>query len=240
MFIYLRTSAPSAGKRYFCIMVYADYILKFYQSLSIDVKLPEGVEFMNPYQDAVAFELSRQFYEKFYRDNNPRTLIFGINPGRFGGGITGVPFTDPVKLEKLGIANNLKKKVELSADFIYAMIDVYGGAEKFYHDFYITALSPLGFMKDGKNLNYYDIKILKQTVEPFMLKCIRQQLDFGVNRQRCYCLGEGENFKYLSSINKKHNFFEVVIPLAHPRFIMQYKRKSIDVYIQDYMRKFRS
>ncbi len=221
-------------------MTYADYILKFYQSLSIDVKLPEGVEVMNPYQDAVAFELARQFYEKFYNDSNPRTLIFGINPGRFGGGITGVPFTDPVKLEKLGIANDLKKKVELSADFIYAMIDAYGGAKKFYGDFYITALSPLGFVKDGKNLNYYDIKVLQQTVEPFMLKCIREQLEFGVNRQRCYCLGEGDNFKYLSSINKKYSFFETVIPLAHPRFIMQYKRKSIDVYIQDYMRKFRS
>lgn len=192
---------------------------------------------MNPYQDKTAFKLSKQFYEKFYGDNDPRTLIFGINPGRFGGGITGVPFTDPVKLEKIGIPNDLKKKVELSADYIYAMIEAYGGPEKFYHQFYITALSPLGFVKDGKNLNYYDIRELLQAVEPFMLQCIREQLDFGVNRARCYCLGEGKNFDYLSAINKKYNFFGEVIPLSHPRFIMQYKRKSVAVYIQDYLRK---
>jgi hypothetical protein len=215
----------------------ASKILKFYQSLSIQAKLPEGVEVMNPYQDKTAFKLSKRFYEKFYGDNDPRTLIFGINPGRFGGGITGVPFTDPVKLEKIGIPNDLKKKVELSADYIYAMIEAYGGPEKFYHQFYITALSPLGFVKDGKNLNYYDIRELQQAVEPFMLQCIREQLDFGVNRARCYCLGEGKNFDYLSAINKKYNFFGEVIPLSHPRFIMQYKRKSVDVYIQDYLRK---
>lgn len=215
----------------------ASKILKFYQSLSIQAKLPEGVEVMNPYQDKTAFKLSKQFYEKFYGDNDPRTLIFGINPGRFGGGITGVPFTDPVKLEKIGIPNDLKKKVELSADYIYAMIEAYGGPEKFYHQFYITALSPLGFVKDGKNLNYYDIRELQQAVEPFMLQCIREQLDFGVNRARCYCLGEGKNFDYLSAINKKYNFFGEVIPLSHPRFIMQYKRKSVAVYIQDYLRK---
>ena len=192
---------------------------------------------MNPYQDKTAFKLSKRFYEKFYGDNDPRTLIFGINPGRFGGGITGVPFTDPVKLEKIGIPNDLKKKVELSGDYIYAMIEAYGGPEKFYHQFYITALSPLGFVKDGKNLNYYDIRELQQAVEPFMLQCIREQLDFGVNRARCYCLGEGKNFDYLSAINKKYNFFGEVIPLSHPRFIMQYKRKSVAVYIQDYLRK---
>ncbi|SKC89836.1 uracil-DNA glycosylase family protein [Ohtaekwangia koreensis] len=215
----------------------ASKILKFYQSLSIQAKLPEGVEVMNPYQDKTAFKLSKQFYEKFYGDNDPRTLIFGINPGRFGGGITGVPFTDPVKLEKIGIPNDLTKKVELSANYIYAMIEAYGGPQKFYHQFYITALSPLGFVKDGKNLNYYDIKELQQAVEPFMLQCIREQLDFGVNCARCYCLGEGKNFDYLSAINKRYNFFGEVIPLSHPRFIMQYKRKSVDVYIQDYLRK---
>lgn len=219
-------------------MSYAENILKFYRSLSIKVKLPPGVGVMNPYQDDVAFALSKRFYEKFYNDSNPRTLIFGINPGRFGGGLTGVPFTDPLKLEQIGIPNDLKKKVELSADYIYRMIEAYGGPRKFYQHFYITALSPLGFVKDSKNLNYYDIRELQNAVEPFMLQCIREQLAFGVNRERCYCLGEGKNFDYLSSINAKHAFFGEVIPLAHPRFIMQYKRKHIDTYISDYLAKF--
>lgn len=182
-------------------------------------------------------ELCSLFYNKFYNDDQERTLIFGINPGRFGGGITGIPFTDPLKLEKYcGIANDLKKKTELSADFIYRMIGAYGGPELFYGKFYITALSPLGFTQHEKNLNYYDIRELQETVEPFMIQSIKAQLKFGVNKEVCYCLGEGKNFKYLSSLNQKHQFFEEIIPLAHPRFIMQYRRKSLDSFVENYLK----
>jgi len=78
-------------------------------------------------------------------------------------GITGIPFTDPVKLEVLGIANDFQKKRELSSDFVYQMITAFGGANKFYQTFYISAISPLGFTKDEKNLNYYDVKRLTRT-----------------------------------------------------------------------------
>lgn len=220
-------------------MTLADKILKFYLELDLNVKLPIGVAYMNPYQDTVARELSKKFYQKFYNDNNSRTLIIGINPGRFGGGVTGIPFTDPIRLQtQCGIENDLKKKAELSSEFIYMMIEAFGGPETFYHQFYISAVSPLGFTKDNKNLNYYDIKELQHAVEPFMINSIKTQLEFGINRERCYCLGEGKNFDYLTLLNKKEKFFNEIIPLAHPRFIMQYKRKSLDVYIKDYLTKF--
>ena len=45
---------------------------------------------MNPYKDASVMGYLRAFLDKFYDDDRPRTLIFGINPGRFGAGITGV------------------------------------------------------------------------------------------------------------------------------------------------------
>jgi hypothetical protein len=222
-------------------MSFAEKILQFQQSLKIKARLPEGVEVMNPYQDDIAVELCKQFYYKFYDDRNARTLILGINPGRFGGGITGVPFTDPIKLEvNCGIPNSLKKKVELSADFIYKMIEAFGGPEKFYGKFYISALSPLGFVKDGKNLNYYDIKELQQAVEPFMIRSIELQLEFGANRDVCFCLGEGKNFDYLNKINQRYSFFKRIVPLAHPRFIMQYRRKTVDVFVKDYLRKLTS
>ncbi len=39
-----------------------------------------------------------------------RYLILGINPGRFGGGITGIPFTDPIRLQNIcGIENDFQK-----------------------------------------------------------------------------------------------------------------------------------
>jgi len=220
-------------------MTLADHILKFYQGLKLNVKLPAGVDYMNPYQDEIAFNLSKQFYKKFYSDNQERILILGINPGRFGGGVTGIPFTDPIRLASTcGIENELKKKSELSSEFIYKMIDAFGGPQKFYQRFYISAISPLGFVKDGKNLNYYDIKELQLAVEPFMIKSIKAQLDFGINRERCYCLGEGKNFDYLTNLNKKEKFFNEVIPLSHPRFIMQYKRRTMNVFIEDYLSKF--
>ncbi|HYF67809.1 MAG TPA: uracil-DNA glycosylase family protein [Ohtaekwangia sp.] len=215
----------------------ADKILSFYKTIKLDIPLPDGVEVMNPYVDKTAFALCSAFYKKYYANNGCRRMILGINPGRFGAGVTGVPFTDPVKLEQCGIPNALKKKTELSADFIYTMIDQYGGPGKFYNDYYISALSPLGFTKDGKNLNYYDIKELQRAVEPFMIKCIRTQLDFGMDRYIGFCLGEGENFKYLQRLNQQHKFFGRIEPLAHPRFIMQYRRKFLNEYIIRYLEK---
>lgn len=218
-------------------MTLADRILSFQKNLQLNIKLPKGVQAMNPYQDKVAFSICEKFYKKFYSDENSRTMILGINPGRHGGGITGVPFTDPVKLESLGIQNDFQKKRELSADFIYQMIDAFGGTKKFYQTFYISAISPLGFTKDEKNLNYYDIKGLPELLDKFIVECMNLQLSWGINKKICFCLGEGENFKFLNKLNEKHSFFEKIISLPHPRFIMQYRRKKLDQFINLYLER---
>ena len=46
---------------------------------------------MNPYKNAETWAVASRFYEKFYSDRKPRAFIFGINPGRHGAGVTGVP-----------------------------------------------------------------------------------------------------------------------------------------------------
>lgn len=222
-------------------MTFADCILSFYQHLKIDRPLPRGIKVLNPYQDEKIFDLCKQFYKKYYNDNLKRRIILGINPGRFGAGLTGIPFVDPVKLETLcGIQNDLPKKTELSADFIHMAIDAYGGRKKFYSRFYINSTCPLGFTRDGKNLNYYDVPALAKSLEPFIVKAIHQQLEFNIDRQIAYCLGEGENFKYLKRLNEKEQFFGEIIPLAHPRFIMQYRRKQIPNYVLDYVEKLKT
>lgn len=215
---------------------FSEKILSFFKTLKIPTHLPKGVEVLNPYHDRKAFELCKQFYSQYYADSNNRKIILGINPGRLGAGLTGIPFTDPIKLKDIcGINNSLPRKAELSADFIYQMINSYGGPLKFYQNFYITSVSPLGFTKDGKNLNYYDDKKLTKQLNPFILSSITKQLQFGIDRKTVYCLGEGENYKFLSKLNAEHRFFENLIPLAHPRFIMQYKRKSLTHYIDHYV-----
>jgi len=219
-------------------MTLAEKILAFQKSLRINAKLPKGVGVMNPYQDDSTFNLCEAFYKKFYSDQKTRTLILGINPGRFGGGITGIPFTDPMKLETVcGIANAFPKKTELSAEFIYTMIAAFGGPAKFYEQYYISSISPLGFTREGKNLNYYDDKKLELALEKFVVTCLDKQLSWGLNRDVCFCLGEGQNFKYLTKLNHEQKYFKQIIPLAHPRFIMQYRRKTMDSFVRQYVQK---
>lgn len=216
-------------------MAMADRILSFNQSLKINSKLPTGVEVLNPFVNPETFALCKKFYKKYYDDDKARSLILGINPGRFGAGLTGIPFTDPIKLEqKCDIKNSLPKKAELSADFIYQVIESLGGVNKFYDRFYISSVSPLGFTKDGKNLNYYDIKKLQESIYDFILLSFRAQLEFGIKTDVCYCLGEGKNYTYLTWLNKENKFFKKIVPLAHPRFIMQYKRRYLNEYISLY------
>ena len=58
-----------------------------------------------------------------------------------------------------------------------------------------------------------------------IVNSIQAQIDLGIDTSICYCIGSGENYTFLSKINEKHKFFEEIIPLEHPRFIMQYNSK---------------
>ncbi|HEX8331777.1 MAG TPA: uracil-DNA glycosylase family protein [Segetibacter sp.] len=209
-------------------------ILNFLFNLSFNVPLPEGFEVLDPFKDPETRNVCEQFYNKYYGDENKRFCIIGINPGRFGAGITGIPFTDPIRLDKeLGISNSWAKKQELSSVFIYEMINAFGGAQKFYDQFYFTAVSPLGFIKDGKNINYYDDKSLLKAIPPFAEDCLNQQLPW-IHTSVAFCLGEGKNFDCLTKMNNDFHVFDKIVPLPHPRFIMQYKLKSKEAYIEKY------
>lgn len=176
------------------------------------------------------------FYQKYYSDSNERIALFGINPGRFGGGITGVPFTDPLQLERVcGIANPFKKKEELSSRFIYEMIESYGGPEIFYSKFFISAISPLGFVRNGKNLNYYDIENWKKLFGGYAVQKINEQLAFPLNKSIALSIGRGKNLQYLQSINKEHQLFGEIKTAPHPRWVMQYRLKRKQEFIQQYM-----
>ncbi len=217
-------------------MNFADNILGFLFNLKIPFKLPKDVEVLDAHQREDVRQVCTLFYKKYYNDNNKRHLLIGINPGRFGGGVTGVPFTDPIRLEKIcGIKNDFQKKQELSSVFIYDMIEAFGGAKKFYKQFYFSAVSPLGFIKYGKNLNYYDDKVLLKQIEPFVIDCMQKQIALGLHTDICFCIGEGENLKYLQKLNSTYNWFAKIKSLSHPRFIMQYRIKRKEEFIQRYL-----
>jgi len=214
----------------------AEAIIKFYTSLK-PPPTPAGVKVLHPQVEAQVIEIIKAFSEKYYNDNSPRQLLFGINPGRFGAGITGVNFTAPRQLTQYcNIQHSLGNKSELSAEFIYDMITAYGGPEKFYSRFFITSVSPLGFVKDDINLNYYDDKALAATIRPWIIDTIKKQLKFAGSSKKCICIGGEKNYRYFSSINDEFQFFSKIIPLPHPRFILQYKRKQKNFYIDAYLK----
>ncbi len=207
----------------------------FFKNIQLTVDIPE-IEVMNPYHEATTFELVTRFFNRFYDDRNKRTFIFGINPGRFGAGITGISFTDPINLaEKCNIPNTLPKKHELSSVFIYNVVENYGDVEDFFRRYFITSISPLGFVKNGKNMNYYDSVLLQNAVKPFILKTIREQFEFGCFSNCAICVGGDKNYKFLNNINQELKLFKHIIPLEHPRFIMQYRRKALKQYLKKYL-----
>ena len=216
--------------------LFAGAVMQYYRQLQPPANLPAEVEVMNPYQNEATLKIAEKFYQKYYSDDHPRILLFGINPGRFGAGVTGVPFTDPLKLEEIcDIPNDLEKKAELSSRFINEVVMAYGGPEKFYARYFISGVSPLGYLREGINLNYYDIKGYKPLFEAYVSQQIREQLKFGIDQSIAYSIGKGLNIKYLNYINDKYNFFEKILPLSHPRWVMQYRLKRKDEFIREYL-----
>jgi len=226
--------------------MFADSLIQFFRELDFKGSLPDGISVMNPFRgNPEIIPMISQFYNKFYNDNSSRHLILGINPGRFGAGVTGIPFTDSKRLsEKCQLSIPGLNTFETSSVFIYEMIDAFGGVEKFYNKFFISAVCPLGFTSinnRGKsvNYNYYDSRNLTEAVLSFIKSSLIKQIEFGIKRDSCFCLGTGKNFKFLVQLNNEMRIFDRIVPLEHPRFIMQYRSKQKGIYIRKYLEEFR-
>ena len=210
-------------------------VLSFYKDLLLPDVADIGLSVIHPWKDEEVKEYTGAFYNRFYHDTSKRVFIFGINPGRFGSGVTGVPFTDPIMLEEVcDIKNNLPKKRELSSSFIYECISAFGGARTFFKHFYLTATSPVGFTKNGVNFNYYNTQESMGVLRSFIIDTIQKQIDIGARRDVVIILGTGKNLKVFEKINKEHGFFAKVYALPHPRYVLQYQRKNKCKYIRLY------
>ena len=226
-------------------MSVAANIIAFINELTYDgPALPPGIRMMNPYRAyPQAMAIAKCFYENFYSDNNKRLLILGINPGRFGSGRTGIPFTDPKRLPLVcDIPFDGPLTHEPSSVFIYDMIAAYGGPAAFYQDFYIGSVCPLGLVtvKEGKetNLNYYDNTEVHALLDGFIIDNIKKQAALGMRTDICFCLGTGRNETVLRRLNDKHHFFKPIIALEHPRYFSQYKSRYRPDYIEKHLSAF--
>ncbi len=219
---------------------FAERAIDFYRNLRITESLPDGVEVLNPYADPRVDAVVDRFFRKFYREGRDRTILLGINPGRFGAGVTGITFTDPVRLEEeCGIDNPFRKRSELSSRFIYEVIRANGGVGDFFSGFFLSAVSPLGFTRSGRNLNYYDDRALEIALKGFISRTMQMQCALGIRRDRAICLGEGRNYNYLRELNREQGWFGEIIPLPHPRWVMQYRFRQREDYVKAYLEAIR-
>lgn len=191
-------------------------VLKFNDELSkMIIKLPENYRIINPFtsenKDKIK-EIANIFYKKYYSDNHKRYLILGSSPARRGTAVTGIPFEDANHLYKItGININDFHINKQSSDFLYDVIDKYG-CEKFYKNFYMSFVCPFGIAKVNSkgnevNCNYYENKKIENHLYEFIIDSLKKQISFGIDTSACYCIGSGENFKFLRRINEQYHFF---------------------------------
>ena len=226
-------------------MTKADRILAFYNALEFDRSyLDEDLDVLNPFEEASSEQEQAlyRFYRKFYSDNKPRKLILGINPGRLGAGATGIPFTDTKRLIECGIPFESFSTHEPSSVFVYEAIDAFGGPKKFYDQFFIGSVCPLGFVirknENWVNFNYYDRASFSNALAPYLLEQIQKQIELAGKNERIIVFGTGKNLKFLEKLNKEYHFTPELVPLEHPRYVMQYKYKQREQYITKYLESF--
>ncbi len=227
---------------------FSESVLEFNEWLANkSLNLPNNYSFNNPFNGKnkeQIKDITNAFYKKYYNDNNKRYLILGSSPARKGTATTGIPFEDANHLYKeTGIMIEKFYINKSSSNFLYDVMEKYGGCEKFYKDFFMSFVCPLGIVNVNSkgnevNANYYESKKLENVLYDFIVDSLKKQIAFGIDTSICYCIGSGENFKFLTKINDQYNFFDKIIALEHPRFITQYNSKDRDDYLKKYISVF--
>lgn len=226
-------------------LTFAHNVLQYNKTLSsIQLDLPDGFRIINPFagdSKDIVQGITKTFYEKYYNDNEIRYLILGSSPARRGTAVTGVPFEDAFHIQKeTGIIIENFYVNKSSSNFLYDVIEKYGGVKAFYSKFFLNFVFPLGIVKTNSkgnevNCNFYDSKILQYYLQNFIIESIRTIISFGIDTSVCFCIGSGKNFSVLNEINKKYKFFGMIIPLEHPRYIMQYNSKNRESFLNKYL-----
>ena len=104
-----------------------------------------------------------KFYDYFYKDKYPKIVLCGINPGRYGAGKTGIPFIDFETLKNIFRTifgeSDIIPESERSAQFIKNVIERFeGGYINFFQKVYLTNYSFIGFIKENRNYNYFELQ----------------------------------------------------------------------------------
>ena len=99
---------------------------------------------------------------------------------------------------------------ERSAKFFVDIINHFG-AENFYKSFYVTNISWVGFVKDNKNLNYYD---LPMKAKKFVYDSFEFEMSI-IKPKKIICLGKEVQATAKELFNDKIDSDTL---LAHPNY----------------------
>ena len=161
------------------------------------------------------WENIQRFNRYYYGKTIPKVVLCGINPGRFGAGKIGIPLMDFATLSKL-IDGIESKESERSAQF-FAKIVQKVGPKRFYRHFYVTNISWVGFMKEGRNLNFYD---LPKHAQEFVYEQFLFEMEY-VRPEQIIALGRNvqKTIKEILAIEPDY--------LPHPNFC-QFPRNEVE------------
>jgi uracil-DNA glycosylase len=156
-----------------------------------------------------------EFHKKYVQPNSPKIVMCGINPGRKGAGISGIPFIDTNSLSKmLPDISNLKS--EKSAKFFFSIVEELG-INEFYKNVHVTNMSWFGFYKldKGTNLNYNSLPIEIQNV---LIDKFVEEMDF-INPDVIIPIGDIVNWELLFNLKVKNRInAEIAQRLYHPAY----------------------
>ena len=143
-------------------------IIDYYKWLSLqNIELFDKYKIVNPYKQERIIKIVEVFYNKYFDDNHNRYLILGSSPARRGTSATGIPFEDEEHIYKLtGESINNFYINKNSSNFLYDVMENYGGIDKFYSDFFLEFVCPLGIVNINNknnevNVNYYENRKLQ-------------------------------------------------------------------------------
>ncbi len=209
-----------------------EWVLNYYEQLAQQWPSFGDIEVLSPFLEPEVADLRRRFYDSYYNDTTPRQLWLGINPGRLGAGITGIPFSDPVQLaQHCQLSTSFPQREELSATFVFQVIAAAGGPDHFFRRVFIDSVSPVGYVRDGLNFNYYDDADFFTFLRPHLQAHIDRLLA-RPGPAEIVLLGKGKNLSHLKQLDLRG---ATVHALPHPRWVMQYRRKDMRHWIQRYV-----
>ncbi len=166
-----------------------------------------------------------EFHKKYIQPNSPKIVMCGINPGRKGAGITGIPFIDTYSLSKM-LPDIINPKSEKSAKFFFSIIEEFG-IDKFYKNIHFTNMSWLGFYKldNGINVNYNS---LSEEIQNYLIDKFVEEMDF-INPEVIIPIGDIVNWELLFNLKEKNRLKAEIGPrLYHPAYRLVERKTYIE------------